>query len=549
MRKTIRGRARLAVGLDTAMDALVRFWVADAPPLHGWARVFIYSALLVLLLPDPRRWPRFHGSLSPLCAPELRAFTAPAFFQPERLARLVPRRLYDVAVLRGVRAVTLVAWVGCIVGLGGAVSAWVCAAGLVLSWAVTSGCIGTNHRYYFPVYTIVACAFAGPAFGHALSLDAVIAERFPGYWLAPQSPLAAPLAWSGFARKLVVVSGVALLFLGAVSKLRNSGLRWMDGKTLAFYVSGQSGAWPWLKRQIQRSPALAIALSVGTIGLELGGVIALFVPAARLPIAVAAVGLHLGIWLTMAPRYFPSLPCYVLWVCWPWEAPATVAAEPSGTLVAASLLATAFWAWALFTVVWQRREGWPLSCVPMYSFYRSPQQHDPAHLHDMQQAQHVTIEVRRAGCVNVPCWSARWVRVRLAAPGHSIPLYRFVTQARYAQGCNKRQWARMRWNAAAAEIWAELHPHATPERGAGRRLLEDVRAHGHACGWSLPAWAHEPGAQLELVLSLRDGLRVLAAVPWNAQADARAQEASGSADSASADASPSTAASPSFGTS
>jgi hypothetical protein len=440
------------------------------------------------------------------------------------------------------------------VGLGGAVSAWVCAAGLVLAWAVTSGCIGTNHRYYFPVYTIVACAFAAPAFGHEFSLDAVIAERFPGYWLAPASPLAAPLARSGFARKLVVVSGVALLFLGAVSKLRNSGLRWMDGKTLAFYVSGTSGAWPWLKRQIQRSPALAVTLSVGTIVLELGCVVALCVPATRLPIALAAIGLHLGIWLTMAPRYFPSLPCYGLWVCWPGEAPATVAAEPTGTLVAASLLATAFWAWALFTVVGQRREGWPLSCVPMYSFYRSAQQHDHAHLHDMRQAQHVTAEVRRAGCVNVPCWSARWVRVRLAAPGHSIPLHGLLTQARYARGCNKRQWARMRWNAAAAEIWAELHPEAAPERGAGRRLLEDVRAHGHACGWSLPAWAHEPGAALELVLSLRDGPRVLAAVPWDAGAHTLAQGASGSASpsadtSVSADASPSATGSPALGTS
>ena len=493
------------------MDALVRFWVADAPPLGGWARIFIYGALLLLLLPDPRRRPWYRGSYTPLVAPEMRAWTAPAFFQPERFAARVPRRLYDVAVLRWVRAATVVAWLGCIAGLGGAVSAWVCAAGLVLLWAVTSGCIGTNHRWYFPMYTLVACAFAGPAFGHELSLDAWITERFPGYWLAPQGPHEAPLAWSGFARKLVIASGAAILFLGGLSKLRNAGVRWMDGRTIAFYVGGNSGAWRWLKRAIARSPALAVALSVGTMVLELGCIVVLFVPELRLPTAIAAIGLHLGIWLTMAPKYFPSMPCYVLWVTWPWEAPAAMPAEPSGALVAASVLATAVWGWVLFTVVVQRREGWPLSSVPMYSFYRSDREHSHAHLRDMAQAEHEAREVARAGCVNVPCWSARWVRVRLAAPGHALQIHRHASSTRHARGCHKRQWARMRWNAAAAAI--------TAPAGASQatRFLADVRAHAHADGWApgLPAWTREPDVRLELVLSLAEGPRVLAAVPWN----------------------------------
>lgn len=500
---------------SAAMDALVRFWVADAPPLGGWARIFIYGSLLLLLLPDLRRWPHLHASMTPLAAPELRAHTAPAFFQPESLAGRLPRRLYDVGVLRVVRVVTVAAWVGCIVGLGGAVSAWACAAGLVLLWATTSGCIGTNHRYYFPVYTLVACAFAGPAFGHALSLDAAIAEHVPGYWLAPASLEAAPLASSGFARKLVVVSGVALLLLGGVSKLRNAGLRWMDGETLAFYVSGNSGAWPWLKRQIQRSRPLAAALCVGTMVLELGCVVALVVPATRLPVAVAAIGLHLGIWLTMAPRYFPSLPCYVLWVCWPWEAPAPLVGEPAPALVAASVLATVAWAAVLFIVVVRRREGWPVSCVPMYSFYRSRHAHSHLHLRDLDQAELVTAEVRRAGCVNVPCWSARWVRVRLAHGERTLQVHAHVTNPRHALGCHKRQWARMRWNAAAAAITAGVaSTTAAPEP---RHLLEHTRALAHACGWprALPAWTREPGTTLELVLSLREGPRVLAAVPWN----------------------------------
>lgn len=510
------------MGIDAAVDALVRFWVADAPPLGGWARIFIYGALLLLFLPNPRKHPWYRGSYTPLVAPEMRAWTSPAFFLPERFARLVPRRLYDVGVLRAVRAVTVVAWLGCIAGLGGAVSAWACAGGLVLLWAVTSGCIGTNHRWYFPVYTLVACAFAGPAFGHELSIDAWIAERFPGYWLAPQGPLQAPLAWSGFARKLVIVSGAAILFLGGVSKLRNAGLRWMDGKTIAFYVSGSSGAWPWLKRKVASTPALAIALSVGTMVLELGCIVVLFVPEARLPVGVAAIGLHLGIWLTMAPKYFPSLPCYVLWVTWPWEAPVTMPTAPSTTLVVASLLATAVWGWVLFTVIVQRREGWPLSAVPMYSFYRSVSEHSHAHLQDLAQAECSAREVRAAGCVNVPCWSARWVRVRLCAPEHVLQLHAHVTSTDHPRGCHKRQWARMRWNAAAAAVLAGRAPARPPEEA--RRFLEDVRAHAHASAWihALPPWTREPGTTLELVLSLREGPRVLDAVPWRHDAAATA---------------------------
>lgn len=514
------------MGVDAAVDGLVRFWVADAPPLHGWARVFIYGSLLLLFLPDPRRRPWYRGSYSPLVAPQMRAWTAPAFFQPERFARLVPRRLYDMAVLRWVRAITVAAWLGCIAGLGGALSAWTCAGGLVLLWAVTSGCIGTNHRWYFPVYTLVACAFAGPAFGHELSLDAWITERFPGYWLAPATELQAPLAWSGFARKLVVVTGAALLFLGGVSKLRNSGLRWMDGRTLAFYVSGSSGAWPWLKRRIQSSPALAIALSVGTMVLELGCIVVLLVPELRLPTAIAAIGLHLGIWLTMAPKYFPSMPCYVLWVAWPWEAPASMPAEPGGALVAASLLATAFWGWVVFTVIVQRREGWPLSSVPMYSFYRSAGEHSHACLRDMAQAEHTAREVLRAGCVNVPCWSARWVRVRLTTRDHALQLHGQVTSTAHAHGCHKRQWSRMRWNAAAAAVRGE----GTDE---AQRLLEDVRTLGREWQGELPAWTREPDTQLELVLSLREGPRVLARVPWRHDPGDQSSSSEGSASDAS----------------
>lgn len=498
--------------LVSPVDDLVKFWVADAPPLTGWARIFIYGSLLLLFLPDPRKRPWYRGSYSPLVAPEMRAWTAPAFFQLEGLARLLPRRLQAVAVLRWVRAGTVLAWLCCIAGLGGAVSAWACAGGLVLLWAVTSGCIGTNHRWYFPVYTLVACAFAGPAFAHELSLDAWLAERYPGYWLAPASPLQAPLAWSGFARKLIVVTGAALLFLGGVSKLRNAGLRWLDGKTLAFYVSGDSGAWPWLKRRIHGSPALAAALSVATVALELGCVLVLVVPELRLATAIAAVGLHLGIWLTMAPRYFPSLPCYALWVAWPWEAQAGPPTAPSGALVAASLLATAFWAWALFTVIVQRREGWPLSCVPMYSFYRSAGEHSHAHLRDLAQAEQVAREVLRAGCTNVPCWSSRWVRVRLAGPGHGLLLHKHVTAIHHARGCHRRQWARMRWNAAAAAV-----------RGAPlaqtRRFLAEVREATREWAHELPAWTREPTTTLELVLSLREGPRVLAGVPWNPPAE------------------------------
>jgi hypothetical protein len=109
----------------------------------------------------------------------------------------------------------------------------------------------------------------------------------------------------------------------------------------------------------------------------------------------------------------------------------------------------------------------------------------------------------------VPCWSARWVRVRLTAPGHALQLHRHVTSTDHARGCHKRQWARMRWHAAAAVIRSH-------DASPARCFLEDVRDHAHADGWAheLPAWTRGPDTMLELVLALREGPRVLATVPW-----------------------------------
>lgn len=60
-------------------------------------------------------------------------------------------------------------------------------------------------------------------------------------------------------------------------------------------------------------------LSYGSIGLEAGSICAIFYPWTRPLILLSAAGLHLGIWLTMWPNYFPQTWCYIAAMTWPGE--------------------------------------------------------------------------------------------------------------------------------------------------------------------------------------------------------------------------------------
>jgi hypothetical protein len=238
---------------------------------------------------------------------------------------------------------------------------------------------------------------------------------------------------SGVAIELCIVFAVYTMVAGAFSKLANSGPKWVDGRTLAFYVSiPDVGRLPALKHAVARNVGVSRALSVMTLVVELGAVTAVFLPAARLPVIVALLTLHAGIWLTMRPNYLPQSICYLLWLPWAGAAVGDGAGSlsPAATAFGAALVTTI--SVVLLACAILRIDRWPLTSIPMYSFYRGG--FDPATLADEQQLRQVVDEQRRRAYSHVIGWPARWVGacVQLAPADGKAPRRARSTCARYS---------------------------------------------------------------------------------------------------------------------
>ena len=407
---------------------LTAFWLHDLPPLTPLTRILTYSGVLLISLASFISRPPFGDS--PLQAPQLYAFTLPSFFSLEGGMRPLGRAWITHARLRALRNVMLVAWVCCIVGLGGRGPPIVVGLLHFLLHGVVSGCIGTSHRWYVPVYTLLALTLANG--NQSLSLDAAIHSRFPSYPLySPTDP--STVAGSGLARKLVLIASISTLFYGGLTKLLNGGWKWLNGRSLAYYVSSEeNGRWGLLKRVMHTQPLLSLFLSVSSIVLECGAIVAVFSRFWRPIVLANAAAFHFGIWLTMWPNYAPQTWCYGVGTQWPWEEvpayPAVVPAEWAGSHQSTFMLtewpsyfhSTSFWAcWVatllcvfLTFVTLFRIEYWPFTGIPMYSFYRD---HSFSYrfLRDETQAQFVAVEHVQSGYPNALAWSNLWIILRL----------------------------------------------------------------------------------------------------------------------------------------
>ena len=257
---------------------------------------------------------------------------------------------------------------------GGQLPPIVVGVGMFLLHGVVQGCIGTSHRWYVPVYTCLTLMLAN---GNAeLSFDRWASNRWgSSYPFAPVCASASTsnsLLCSGFARKMILMFGISTLFFGAVTKFINGGLVWLDGESLSYYVSSEeNGRSPFLKNLMHKYRWVSLALSLASIGLEAAAIVAVFVPASRPLILVSAAGMHLGIWLTMWPNYFPQTLCYALGATWHLFGEKSAGelmrldAHTNTSLLMTCWCAVAFWLF-LSMVACLRIEWWPLTGIPMY---------------------------------------------------------------------------------------------------------------------------------------------------------------------------------------
>ena len=114
--------------------------------------------------------------------------------------------------------------------------------------------------------------------------------------------------------KAVLVSSLYALFASGVAKLRAAGLQFASGAAVCSHVraqhaaslSPQLSAWPTSGREASGRCAL---LAVASLALEVGlPPLVLLFPRLRSLVLLSAVGLHLGIALTMQPC-LPAEPC------------------------------------------------------------------------------------------------------------------------------------------------------------------------------------------------------------------------------------------------
>lgn len=303
------GAALVVAGLSgpgralLAGDAACDFWLHDTPPLCGRARCAFYAALLAAALLSPLSRPPVGDS--PLSAPALVARTAPQLLACDAgllgLLCAATRRRPGPGWARplcALRAVALAAWLLCIAGAGGRTPPAVLAVSVLALSLVSGAAIGVSHRWLAPVLALCCLALAD---GRAdFSADAVLARAWPGRWPFPPPPgAAAGLGATGLATKLCLLIAVHTLFAGGVSKLLNSGPRWCDGGSLAFYMRNTpAGGSPSLKRLLCARPALLAAMACGAVAFELAAPVALAWSAARPAVVAHAALFHAGIWAT-----------------------------------------------------------------------------------------------------------------------------------------------------------------------------------------------------------------------------------------------------------
>ncbi len=351
-------------------DRWVRWWLAELPPLDGRLRLVVYGALFVIAL---THWK------SPLRAVALYAETDPLLYRAHGLIEALSLPWLPPQAIAGIAVVTGAAWICAAVGLFGRTSAILTAVG---SFVLHGYCWGTsafNHNWYLPVLVLGALCFAAP--DPEWSADAAIRRRRG----LPVAPPPTGLGATGFPRVLVLVAVVSFYFCAGITKLQETGLQWTDGHTIAYW--GEEDASKRALAAILGEQMWLCAIAAWlTLFFEVGSPVALLSRRLRPIFILGWIGLHVGIRLTMGPRYFENIVCFALLIDWSAVRARGFAglferdgahelasapgrrmgwSERAGIAFGTFLLAGIVWV-AVGQVVW-----WPASNVYMYSAYYS----------------------------------------------------------------------------------------------------------------------------------------------------------------------------------
>jgi hypothetical protein len=171
-----------------------------------------------------------------------------------------------------------------------------------------------DHHHPEALMMIALLLLAMSPSGAVLSLDSLRKKRreeWGGRLLTAESRYARwPL--------LLVQWMLALVYVSAtVSKLGKSGLDWMNGYTLQWYLLRDGMRWGsdvglWLGQQ----HTVVVIMSWMAILFEATFFLVLLFPALAWVFIPAGIGLHTGIWLTMRAPFFQFIVLYAVFVPW-----------------------------------------------------------------------------------------------------------------------------------------------------------------------------------------------------------------------------------------
>ena len=306
----------------------------------------------------------------------------PEFFMPPGVLAWLPGSLMDPVwlgkLLWAGRMPLLIVWVMAIIGLGGRLPLVLTTVGFTAFYAISKCCTGTGHGMHLPMYTlIVLTLYVRPG---RFSADAFIAQ----FWRAYPLRLRPSIDMTGAARTMVLVLAVYTLFAGGVSKMWEGGFGWMDGLTLQEYLKWQNNPkgdlGRWMLQFVLDHRWVAVLLSVWTIALEVGSILAIPFRRYRNLVLLNACVFHIGIYLLMFPRYFPQMACYMIVMHWglllrglpgggaiaPSEQSVGPDTVPEGRRMRSAFLMVAMIV-ALAVSILVQKEWFPFTHIPMYN--------------------------------------------------------------------------------------------------------------------------------------------------------------------------------------
>ena len=412
------------------------------------------------------------------------------------------------------------------------------------------------------------------------SLDKLLAEWIFHY----PFPLSSfpSLLLSGFARKLITTLAISTLFLAAVTKLLNSGIRWMDGRVLQYHAQCNDLRRHilFLKRLIQRQTWFACLLAICAVLFELGSVVAVIEHRLAFPVFLLAAIFHVSIYFVLIPNYTPQTVSYISCVDWysvfaffqafwrSFSISSSILEEyPKGysySLLALQsgvsedslynptmLLFSHFACWFCIFLAFcclLKVELWPFTAIPMYSLYR-PKGTSRYHVRTIEDIIHESLRHRDLAYPFTISWGTAWLKVILANPAppntpsspspqwHSAPTCHLQNHPSVLVDVRSKLSNRIipveRWNHyIQSYVTREFTLRFDPKR-MGRTLehQEDYPATEllfllreilfSLPSFHCPAWVNEK-TELSLICNLPDKKIVtIASVPWIPSSDCK----------------------------